>query len=383
MKCTSTSLTIICMAAVLVYINTGCSETRDPTQGMENRKIPVQCAPVLTGTITAHLKVSGTIQPLEQAKVGSKVEGTISSILVDEGDTVEKGQVLVRLDSRDFLLDIDRTKAAAGVAGAELEKATHDLERQTKDWERISRLYERRVIAKHRYDSMKASYSMARAKVKEAGALLDQRNAECALSRKRYHDSIVRAPFDGVVTKKLLHEGEVSSLWAYNWETLEIMDLSSVKIECSLSEKYKARITTGMDARVGVDAFPGKTFSGKITTVTPRVNPRHRTFRVKIVIPNPDLLLTAGMFARVKITLETRRGVPVIPLQEVIEQPDGNYIFTVDNGIAKKRKIALGIREGDRVEITEGLTAGEIIVVAGSHRLQDGYAVEQTRGAGD
>jgi len=354
---------------------TGCSDRENFQEEVNRRKVSVKVYEVSRGTLTSYLHVTGTTLPLEEAKIGSKVEGTIQEILVDEGDLIKKGQVLIRLEPKDFLLDIDRTKAALKTARAELERARYDLEQKSEDWRRLSALYEKRAISKHRYDSMKAAFSIAKAKVKSCRSQIKERKAELKLAEKRYQDSVVKAPFNGVVTKKMLHEGEVSSLWAYNWETLEVMNLSKIKVECDVSEKRKSRLREGMETHIEVDAYPEERFKGKITTINPMVDPLQRTFRVKILIPNPEYRLTAGMFARIKIVLDVKEGILIIPEKEIVERPDGHFVFVVQDGVATRRKISPGIKEGKWVEVTEGLKEGEMIVVEGSHRLQDGYQV--------
>jgi RND family efflux transporter MFP subunit len=354
----------------------GCSHEDSTEDRSINRVVSVKLHKVDRGRITSFLEVTGTTLPIEEARVGAKVEGTITEIFVDEGDAVKKGQVLIRLDPKDFLLDIDRTTAALRTSQAELETAKHDLEQKSKDWKRISALYERRVIAKHRYDSMMASYSIAQSKVREYEAMVKQRQAELGLAEKKYKDSEVRAPLSGVVTKKFLHEGEVSSLWAYNWETLELMDISKIKVECDVSEKWKNRLKKGLEAEVLADAYPEEKFKGKITTINPMVDPIKRTFKIKIVIPNPEKQLTAGMFARIKIVMESKGQVLLIPTKDILERTDGNFIFVVEDGIAHQRKISLGIKEEFWVEVTQGLKEGEFVVIEGSHRLQDGYQIE-------
>jgi len=368
-------LGIILLPILSIYL-LACSG-KDSSGQMENRKkIPVKIHTVGKGKITSYLDVTGTTLPLEKAKMGSKVEGTITQILVDEGDTIKKRQILFRLDSKDFLLDIEHAKAVLASAQAEREKAEHDLEQKENDWKRLSALFERRVIAKHQYDSMKASFSMAQAAVKACESQIKQRKAELDLAEKRYQDSVVKAPFDGVVTKKMLNEGEISSLWAYNWEVLEVMDLSKIKIESDISEKHKTQVKEGTEANIEVDALPGRKFTGIISIVNPMVDPKERTFLVKIVIPNPERLLTAGMFARIRLLVEEKEGVITIPVHDVLERSDGHFVFVVKNGVAEQRKISVGISNGDWIEVTGGLKEGEIIVIEGSHRLQEGYPVE-------
>lgn len=330
--------------------------------GAGERKVPVRVAPAKRGSITAYARVTGTTQPLQQAKVGSRVEGIIKEILADQGSAVKKDQVLIRLEPQDFILAIDQARAG-------LQQAEHHLAQQEKDWKRISNLYDRRVVPKHRYDAMQAAYGIAQSRVDEAKAAL-------GIARRRYEDSIVRAPFDGVITAKMMHEGEVSSLWAYKWEALELMDISSVKIECDVSEKLLASVRQGMTVAVSVDAYPGESFAGEIGVVNPLVEQKQRTFRIKIIIPNPDRKLTAGMFSRVRIALDRRDNVLIIPAGDILERPDGHFIFVVRNGAAEQRRISLGIRNRQAAEVTAGLSEGEQIVIEGSHRLQNGYKVD-------
>jgi RND family efflux transporter MFP subunit len=352
---------VLVIAALSLFL-AGCSGKGASETGEGSRKIPVKAARVSRGTITSYLQVSGTTQAFQQAKVGSKVEGVIKELRADEGTAVKKNDVLLRLEPRDFTLGIDQARAT-------LQQAEHDLEQQSLDWKRISALYNRRVVAKSRYDSMQAAYFISRARVEECRAAL-------GLAKQKYEDSVVRAPFDGVITKKMMHEGEVSSLWAYKWEVFEVMDLSSIKLECDVSEKLKAHLREGMDAEIKIDAYPGETFKGRITTVNPLVEPGQRTFRIKIVIPNPDRKLTAGMFARVRIALDRKENVLVIPGNEILERPDGYFIFVVKDGAVEQRQITPGAREENLAEIKEGLKEGELVVTEGSHRLQNGYKVD-------
>ena len=355
-------LCTVLLAPYLSLFLLSCSGKVTSGTSEGTKKIPVKAAKVSRGRITSYLQVSGTTQAFQQAKVGSKVEGVIKEIRADEGMSVKKGDVLLRLEPGDFTLGIDQARAT-------LQQAEHDLEQQSHDWKRISALYNRRVVPKNRYDSMQASYSISRSRVEECRAAL-------GLAKQKFDDSVVRAPFDGVITKKMMHEGEVSSLWAYKWEALEIMDLSSIKLECDVSEKLKASLRVGMDAEIKIDAYPGETFTGRIATVNPLVEPGQRTFRIKIVIPNPDRKLTAGMFARVQIALNRKENVLVIPGNEILERPDGYFIFVVKDGAAEQRQITLGDREENLAEIKDGLKEGELVVTEGSHRLQNGYKVD-------
>jgi RND family efflux transporter MFP subunit len=361
---------------ITAVLLTGCSQSKSSKESEDGRQVSVRATVVQTGSITAYLEVAGTTAPRERAKLGAKVDGTISEITVDEGDEIQKGQLLIALDPVDFQLEIERAAAALKAAEAELNQTQEDYELKSLDWKRISSLYERRVIAKHRYDVMKASYHMASASVAEARAQVTQMKADLALAEKRYADSRVLAPFDGVVTKKMLHVGEVSSVYGYNWEALEIMDLSHIKIECDIAEKWRAFIAPEMTTLITIDAFPNEEFSGTITTITPLVDPQQRTFKVKIVIPNIERRLTAGMFARIKIAFEKRPDTIIVPIDDILQTQEGHFVFLVLDGKARRQQIELGIVEGKKAEVISGLQTGDMVVTAGSYRLQDGTPVE-------
>jgi membrane fusion protein, multidrug efflux system len=358
--CRTMHRVLICLILAYALIFFACSNSSQ--QPPVEKRVAVKVAAVARGSITSYVHVSGTTQPLQQAKIGSKVEGIVKEILADEGSVVKKNQVLLRLDPVEFILALNQARAA-------LKQAECDLVQQANDWSRISTLYERRIVAKNRYDSMQAAYETAKARVEENRAVL-------ALAQHKYEDSVVHAPFDGVITAKMMHEGEVSSLWAYKWQALEIMDLSSVKLECDVSEKLKAQLHKGMQAEIKMDAFPGDTFTGRIATVNPVVEPAQRTFRIKIVIPNPEQKLTAGMFARVRIALSRKDNVLIIPAAEILERPDGHFIFIIKDGAAEQRRITLGDREEKIVEVVDGVKQGDVVVIEGSYRLQNGYKVD-------
>ena len=361
---------------ITAVLLTGCSQSKSSKESEDGRQVSVRATVVQTGSITAYLEGAGTTAPRERAKLGAKVDGTISEITVEEGDAIQKGQLLIALDPVDFQLEIERAAAALKAAEAGLNQTQEDYELKSLDWKRISSLYERRVIAKHRYDVMKASFHMSSASVAEARAQVTQMKADLALAEKRYADSRVLAPFDGVVTKKMLHVGEVSSVYGYNWEALEVMDLSHIKIECDIAEKWRTFIAPEMATLITIDAFPNEEFSGTITTITPLVDPQQRTFKVKIVIPNIERRLTAGMFARIKIAFEKRSDTIIVPIDDILQTQEGHFVFLVLDGKARRQQIELGIIEGKKAEVISGLQTGDMVVTAGSYRLQDGTPVE-------
>ena len=155
-----------------------------------------------------------------------------------------------------------------------------------------------------------------------------------------------------------------------------VVDLSSVLILSSLSERDAVRVEVGMRVDVFVPALSEEHFEGRVSALGPRSDPATRSFPVEIRIPNPDGRLLSGMAARCSIHVEDREGALVIPAGAVVEQYGEPIVFTVEENLARRRTVTLGERSGDRVEVLEGLEAGARLVVQGQWTIKDGSAVQ-------
>jgi membrane fusion protein (multidrug efflux system) len=159
-----------------------------------------------------------------------------------------------------------------------------------------------------------------------------------------------------------------------------IADVSTVKVVIGLSERYGGAVKAGMPARINVDAFENRQFKAEIYSVYPAVDEQSRAIQVEIRIDNSDLFLKPGMFARVTLVMQRKDDAVVISRDAVLGgKVDEPYVYVVENGIARKRIVKIGIRQGDKYEITDGLKAGQVLVVNGMQFLADGIAVEVVR----
>jgi RND family efflux transporter MFP subunit len=190
-------------------------------------------------------------------------------------------------------------------------------------------------------------------------------------------DSVVRAPFDGVIVGKYVNVGEVvSDMIMPDTVLFRLVNVSRVKVEADIPEGEFAWTKVGTPAFISVDAYPGEEFEGSVTRVNPSIDPMTRTFHVEVEILNPGKRLRSGMSARARLQVrrDERPGIPMDALNR-LSGTGVYYVFAVADGKAQKKNVVLGLREGNWVAIEEGLSLGEQVVISGSGLLQTGTPV--------
>ena len=208
--------------------------------------------------------------------------------------------------------------------------------------------------------------------VAEAG--VKQAEAALRLAQIRLSEATIRCPVAGVVSVKHMDEGDMVSPGA---PIITVIGIDPVKVLVDVSEKDLSKVVAGTTSvTIATGAYPDREFQGKVTRVHPCLDTDRRTVPVETEVPNGDGLLKPGMFARVKLVLQRREGVPVIPASAIVRGPTDNYVYILNSTKAKRRPVELGLRQGDRVQITSGLSEGESIVVRGQGSLFEGAEVE-------
>jgi len=314
------------------------------------------------------LSFTGTLKPVLEVRISPEVPGKIKKIHKKEGDGVRKGETLITFDTK--LSALQKKQAATAVAMAKVQVASIE-----KEVNRLRPLVESGAISKGEFDKVQAGYDAATA------ALAQARAAE-SLSSYTLQVSTIKAPFAGVVARKLVNEGEVVApgmLGPYGMITL--MDLSTVVLQVGVGEKDLPSVVKGQEASVRVDAYPGEVFAGTVENISPAADPVSRLFPVDIHVPNPGAKLKSGMFAKVGVLIETKAGAVVVPLKAVVEEGGKQFVFVVEpGGVAKKAGVTTGIQFEGLVEITGGLAdAAKEVVVEGNFGLRDGAKVKAIR----
>jgi RND family efflux transporter MFP subunit len=283
---------------------------------------------------------TGSVQSFKQNDITPSMPVRIDNILVDVGDNVKQGQILVEVDV---------------VNRQQLQLQLSNLEREL---ERVTELHKAGGISQQQVDQLSVQVKVQQTAMKN---MID--------------NTTLRAPFDGVVTGRYYHPGEMFSMNptpSGRAAILTVMTLSPLKVTINVNEEYFARVKAGVSVNVTTDIYPDVNFKGAVHIVQPTVDPMTRTFGVEVKIPNADLRLRPGMFARVNVNFGTMQRV-VVPDLAIIRQIGTNdrYVFVHENGVVHKVKVQLGRQVGKHIEVLSGLDEGDQVVVAGMSKLLD------------
>lgn len=302
-----------------------------------------------TESWTPQLKAVGSVEAINGIEVANEVPGVVEVINFESGDTVKKGDVLIRLD------------AAIDEAAVRTRRAEAQLAEQ--EFKRLSDLLPKRAVSQSQYDESKANFDAARARVNEA---------EAQRSKK-----IIRAPFDGKLGLRLVDQGEYI---ATGTSIVEINMLHPIYVDYTLSEKDLPMVAQGYDVVATVAAVPDQTFPGQVSAINTSVNPESRTVRVRATLDNKDNLLRPGMFATISTRQPQDREVVTIPRTAISYNTYGDYVYVVaenDDGqlVVNRRTVESGNTRDGQVAILSGLKQGEQVVAKGLLRLRAGQSV--------
>lgn len=323
-------------------------------------KIPVQVTESKIISMQDILEQTGDIRPMLEVNVYPKVPGKIIEKLpVEKGDFIKKGALVATLED-------ETVRAQVEEADAELELAKTNLEVIEKDYVRLENLYKEKALARQKLDHIKAERKSAKARIKRAKAVLEQLEI-------LYENHRIYAPISGYVSARYVDRGAMSDT---NQSIIRISSEKQVKIITSVTEKDFPSIKKGMKCEITVDAFPDEVFRGNVSIINPTLDPATRTGEIEIHVPNRRKLLRPGMFAHVKLYLG-ERSVLVVDRDALNRLPGtGNYyVYVVQKDKAVLKNVETGLAQGNYVEITDGLTEGEQVVVKGQNMLKDSAAV--------
>lgn len=348
---------------VLTMALGGCKKKEPPRpEGTGKRTVRVVKAEVKEVQEIAEFVAN--LEAQRQALVIPKVSGVIEKLRVREGDRVKEGDVLFELEKEDFVLAVMQAEAALKEAEAAYEQAS-------RDFARFEALRAQQVVSEREYEQARVQRDLARARLEQARVALEQ-------ARRNLEETVVRAPFGGVVTQRFKDEGERvrAGMPGQEAAVLLLEDLSVLKAKGSLPELEVGEVREGMEAEVRVDAYPQEVSRGRVTLVGPRLDPSSRTFSIEVEVPNAAGRLKPGMFARVRILKGIKRAL-VVP-REAILREEGVWVyhcFVVKDGKAERRAVVPRFTPFDYVEVLEGLKEGELVVVEGQWALKGGEEV--------
>ncbi len=323
------------------------------------RATPVTITPVVTMELTDRIEATGQLVARDHAEIAAEVSGQVTDILVEEGRSVRAGEAVLRIDPERRNLERDSARARVDEARAALRE-------QERSFRRIAELRERGVASQEQYDQADTARKLA-------GSRLAAAQAELGVLERALRDASVEAPFDGFVARRIVSRGEYVSPGD---KLFELVALDPIEVEFHLPEADSSRVATGQIVDVRVAPFPDETFDGQVTVVSPTIDPRSRTLRVKAQLANPDGRLKPGLFARIDLGVALRPDVPMVLEEAILQRAEGAIVFRSVGGDRVERvAVETGAHHAGHVEVVKGLAPGDLVVSRGGDLLSDGQTV--------
>jgi membrane fusion protein (multidrug efflux system) len=316
---------------------------------------------VETRALAVTLPLTGSLTPLAQATVKSKVSGVVLASSVQEGVEVKAGQVIARLDDAEARARVAQQQAMVNDALARLALAQ-------KNRTNSATLLEQKFIAQNAYDTTANAVDLAQAGVDGARAQLE-------LARIAAGDTTIRAPLSGVVSKRYAQAGDKL---APDSQVLTIVDLKHLTLDAQVPASDIPRIHVGQPVAFRVDGFGARSFTGRVARINPAADPGSRALVVYVDVANPDGLLRAGMFAKGAVTTEQSAAHPLLPLGAVRQDNGRDVVYRVEGGKIVAQPVQLGLRNADEglVEVLDGGVAGMTVLALPLDGVKPGSRVK-------
>ncbi len=393
MNKTTHSLTLLLAAASLWSCTEGQTRNLEPLT-------PVKTEAVEGQTLSTSLRYSATIRPSAQMELAFRNGGFVDSILkvsghtIDQGDSVEQGTVLAHLRPADFEHRLEQVNSqitearfALDAARARADDAQVRVGKTEQDFARAVKLFEAESLTRTSYDAAKADYDSARAKLESAKADIESAQsriltseAAAADARLALQDAALVAPMSGTIVERTI---ELGGLAGAGRKAFVLADTRSVKAVFGIPDTEIRSVKLGMALNITSEALPAKTFSGRITSISPAADERSRIFEAEMTVVNTGGLLKSGMIASVNIGASPAETAAAVPLSAIVRSPDppdsyAVYAIDFDGGraIARRRNVLLGEPLGNRIVVKSGLAVGETVISSGSTLVRDGAAVQ-------
>jgi len=306
---------------------------------------PVKVVNVQTQSIDKHIQAQGEIKAFREVILQSDIAGKVIKLNLFEGQTVQKGDIIVQLDDR--------------VYQAKLKQAQAKLKHSQQKYLRIKTLVE------------KGTGSASEAE--DAAADLKFHEAEVALATINVDKTQIKAPFSGILGLK---DVDVGDYITPGQALVNLVDINTIMVDFHLPEKYISDIQEKMTVNLVADSIPGKVFAGVIYAIAPTLDATMRSLHARAKFSNPKFLLKPGLFSRLHIILATIDKALIIPEEALIYQESKFYVYTIKDGKAILTEVSTGAKQDGFIQVTSGLSEQEQVVLAGQIKLFDGASIQ-------
>lgn len=336
------------------------------------------------------LDATGYVVARRQANVSSKVTGRVLEVLIEEGMTVEKNQIVARLEDVNARRSFDVTKAELDAAKAQVSEVRARLNEAKLNFDRNNTLMQKQLVSQAAFDAAKANYESLRAQLSNREEVVNVNEKLISQQKQNLDDFVLRAPFAGVVIAKTSQPGEmISPISAGSGFTrtgiCTLVDMTSLEVEVDVNESYIQRVHAGQLAEAVLEAYPEWKIPAKVAAIIPTADRQKATVKVRVAFQNLDPRILPDMGVKVSFLnpepVEKQKpkeplGIRV-PTTAVRSVEENKYVYVVKDGVVQQRKVKLNASYGSDVYISEGLSAGEDFVVEISPKLKNGSKVVQ------
>lgn len=333
------------------------------------RVVSVDVTQSRVGELRENLLLTGALKPKEQVDVTPNSPGRVERIHFRIGDAVKAGALIAELEDDELQQQVHRANAAIEVTRASFEQRRAELENTQAELQRAEQLFREQLLSPQEFESRKTSLAVVKAQVQLAEAQQQQAEAELRELKIRLDQTKIYSPMNGIIATRYVDEG---ALVSPNTPIVRIVNLSTMVTNGNVPERNIGKLRVGNEAKVYVDAVPGRAFTGRIARISPVLDAATRSALIEIDIANPEGVLKAEMFARIELDLGTTREAILIPREGLVYRGTQPGVYVVNGNVPTFRPIETGLTREDQVEVLANLDPGVTIVGRGATMLREG-----------
>jgi membrane fusion protein, multidrug efflux system len=378
----------------LAACSTGNAKATEPAAPAA---VSISTAAAVEQPIARFIRATGSLMAEDQADVAAETAGRIVSTPIERGSRVAEGGELARVVATETNAQLKEAEANAAQIEARLgitsdarldvsavpevqtAKASYDLAQE--EFNRIKALLDQRVVSQSEYDQRRTQMEATRQQyeaAKNAAAQqyqsLQAARARVALARKAVADTVVRAPFSGVVAERLVSAGDYVTK---GMKVAVVVRVNPLRIALTIPEQFISAVGVGQTVNFDVDAYPGRRFEGKVKYISPALQADRRALTVEAVVPNPNGELKPGLFATARLEQPSKTPGILVPAAAVQTTAGTSRVYVLTGDHVEERIVTTGPAVGDLVEITKGLASGERVATSNVAKLADGTKVKR------
>jgi membrane fusion protein (multidrug efflux system) len=356
-------LLVVLLVGLYLYTKKGTDNAATPVQEeiTSLEFLPTDIIRITPQTLRKVLPISGELRAVTQSPVKALVNGEVTEVLVREGETVQAGQIVIRIDPREHQARLAQAKGALLAAQGQLNIAT-----QTRDNNQA--LLDKGFISRNAFDTAYSQYQIAHANVESAIGARD-------VAQKAVTDTNIRAPIAGVISSRTVQPGEKVST---DNKLLDIIDLRQMELESAVPASDIMHVALGQEVQVSVEGLSAP-IKGTVARINPATQSGSRSILTYIRIDNTQGLLRAGMFAEATLTLDKKDDVLSIPQLALHQENDVQYVYAIDNNTIVRKTVTTGMHgvtsQGPAIEILSGLSNGIAVIKSNLGVLKEGTLV--------